>query len=305
MASKCRSRVPANTTNELNMRLGRVFLNNRYYDPTTGQFLSVDPLVAVTGDPYLYAGGNPTTRSDPSGLDPGGCHNGRPNAVSGACESVSTHSQFTVDGSLGGKSFANVTTPIRKRSGIGAVTIDLYIAASQAGIVGMHDEGNDRGHCMGCPPQDSKVRLTLDFDAGSASLFAAPSCDAEGKGCRDAREWQRIDLGVLVDNSMNNFMITESDTQIRIQLRAKNARRDDTSFYSVPSIDDAYLFDVPSGRISGRGDRFPSETISQNLGGQQYQLSAYDEQVDFFGLPQLSDDGWGDLIGWNPSWEMG
>ena len=68
MASKCRSRVPATTTNELNMRLGRVFLNNRYYDPTTGVFLSVDPLVAKTGDPYLYAGGNPTTRSDPTGL---------------------------------------------------------------------------------------------------------------------------------------------------------------------------------------------------------------------------------------------
>lgn len=44
-----------------------VFLNNRYYDPTTGFFLSVDPLVATTGQPYLYANGNPTTLSDPSG----------------------------------------------------------------------------------------------------------------------------------------------------------------------------------------------------------------------------------------------
>jgi len=45
-----------------------VFLNNRYYDPTTGTFLSVDPLVAKTGQAYLYAAGNPTTLSDPSGL---------------------------------------------------------------------------------------------------------------------------------------------------------------------------------------------------------------------------------------------
>jgi RHS repeat-associated protein len=47
-----------------------VFLNNRYQDPTTGVFLSVDPLVAKTGQAYLYAAGNPTTLSDPSGLDP-------------------------------------------------------------------------------------------------------------------------------------------------------------------------------------------------------------------------------------------
>jgi hypothetical protein len=48
------------------------YLNNRYYDPQLGVFLSVDPLVATTGDPYLYANGNPTTLSDPTGLMPDG-----------------------------------------------------------------------------------------------------------------------------------------------------------------------------------------------------------------------------------------
>jgi RHS repeat-associated protein len=46
------------------------YLNNRYYDPTVGVFLSVDPLVTSTGDPYLYGHGNPVTLSDPSGLEP-------------------------------------------------------------------------------------------------------------------------------------------------------------------------------------------------------------------------------------------
>jgi len=55
-----------------------VFLNNRYHDPTTGAFASVDPLVAKTGQPYLYANGNPTTLSDPSGLDPGWAHDNDP-----------------------------------------------------------------------------------------------------------------------------------------------------------------------------------------------------------------------------------
>jgi len=45
-----------------------VFLNNRYYDPTLGNFISVDPLVGKTGTPYLYGAGNPSTLSDPSGL---------------------------------------------------------------------------------------------------------------------------------------------------------------------------------------------------------------------------------------------
>jgi hypothetical protein len=47
-----------------------VFLNNRYHDPTLGTFISVDPLVAATGEAYIYASGNPTTLSDPSGLCP-------------------------------------------------------------------------------------------------------------------------------------------------------------------------------------------------------------------------------------------
>jgi RHS repeat-associated protein len=40
----------------------------RYYDPVTAQFLTVDPLAATTGARYSYAGGNPITGNDPSGL---------------------------------------------------------------------------------------------------------------------------------------------------------------------------------------------------------------------------------------------
>ena len=46
-----------------------VFLNNRHYDPTTGIFVSVDPLVTITGQPYIYGAANPITLSDPSGLE--------------------------------------------------------------------------------------------------------------------------------------------------------------------------------------------------------------------------------------------
>ena len=49
---------------------GLIYLVNRYYDPSTGQFLSVDPLVDLTDQPYQYVGGDPINGSDPSGLGP-------------------------------------------------------------------------------------------------------------------------------------------------------------------------------------------------------------------------------------------
>jgi hypothetical protein len=40
----------------------------RYYDPTTGQFLTRDPLEDETGQPYSYADDDPIDNSDPSGM---------------------------------------------------------------------------------------------------------------------------------------------------------------------------------------------------------------------------------------------
>lgn len=66
------SHAPASTTQG---RAGvgcRVFLNNRYYDPTLSRFISVDPLASPGNpqslNPYTYALGNPVTLSDPLGL---------------------------------------------------------------------------------------------------------------------------------------------------------------------------------------------------------------------------------------------
>lgn len=46
---------------------GLLYLVHRYYDPSTGQFLSVDPLLSQTGAPYSYAGSDPVNKTDPSG----------------------------------------------------------------------------------------------------------------------------------------------------------------------------------------------------------------------------------------------
>jgi RHS repeat-associated protein len=44
-----------------------IYMRARTYDPNTAQFLSVDPFVALTGEPYRYAEDDPVNRYDPSG----------------------------------------------------------------------------------------------------------------------------------------------------------------------------------------------------------------------------------------------
>jgi RHS repeat-associated protein len=49
---------------------GLIYLINRYYDPETGQFTSVDPDVSQTLQPYAYTNGDPVDQADPTGLRP-------------------------------------------------------------------------------------------------------------------------------------------------------------------------------------------------------------------------------------------
>jgi RHS repeat-associated protein len=48
---------------------GLIYLRNRGYDPTTAQFLTVDPAESMTGAPYNYAGDSPVNYADPSGRE--------------------------------------------------------------------------------------------------------------------------------------------------------------------------------------------------------------------------------------------
>jgi RHS repeat-associated protein len=47
---------------------GLQYLRARYYDPSTAQFITTDPLVASTGEPYAYATDSPLNVADPFGL---------------------------------------------------------------------------------------------------------------------------------------------------------------------------------------------------------------------------------------------
>ena len=45
-----------------------IYMRARVYDPATAQFLTVDPMVRITGAPYNYARDSPLNRGDASGL---------------------------------------------------------------------------------------------------------------------------------------------------------------------------------------------------------------------------------------------
>jgi RHS repeat-associated protein len=47
---------------------GFYYLRTRYYDPTTGQFASVDAVAPSTREPYAYVNDSPLNGTDPSGL---------------------------------------------------------------------------------------------------------------------------------------------------------------------------------------------------------------------------------------------
>ena len=66
----------------LGCRAGAAGEEHRYYDPTTGQFLTADPLVSITGQAFAFAGDDPVNLRDPSGMAGGGpaamCSGGEP-----------------------------------------------------------------------------------------------------------------------------------------------------------------------------------------------------------------------------------
>jgi RHS repeat-associated protein len=48
---------------------GLIYMRAREYDPLTAQFLTVDPAVSVTREPYAYAGDSPVNLADPTGFE--------------------------------------------------------------------------------------------------------------------------------------------------------------------------------------------------------------------------------------------
>jgi len=97
--------------NDRGANRGLYYLRARHYDPALGRFLSKDPL--LTSNRYAYAGNNPCTLSDPSGLA----------ATEGGGWQVSCN------GSVQAKGFRNAFLGWCARRGSSPSTVGLCVAA--------------------------------------------------------------------------------------------------------------------------------------------------------------------------------
>ena len=116
---------------------GLQYLRARSFDPATAQFLTVDPLVAGTGEPYAYTSGNPLNATDPTGLcswtDPLDCV---VRASVGFLKTRSLPTQVAVAWGLNGLtdfigiSHRDLTSPnpAVKLLGVGYVYANVYLA---------------------------------------------------------------------------------------------------------------------------------------------------------------------------------
>ena len=138
---------------------GLQYLRARYYDPATAQFLTEDPLQAVTGQPYNYAGDDPLDETDPSGarsifetigqaLFPGG---GSTQICVGG--TVSLYITVSVDGCF-------VQTP-----GGDAVTISPSVGVGAGAAINVH---GGIGESNACRPRD--YRGLISQGGGSAQF---------------------------------------------------------------------------------------------------------------------------------------
>lgn len=156
-----------------------------YYDPTTAQFLTPDPLFALTGSRYGYAGNDPVNGSDPTGLwclvhnSSGGCMGGETvaHAANAALPVVHTVAAAT-SVVAGGCAVALAVTGVG-----GAVCGAVALTASAVTAVS--------GTALYLEGKESKTGAYLDstgallsaggtlFDAGAAAADIA-SANAEG-----------------------------------------------------------------------------------------------------------------------------
>jgi RHS repeat-associated protein len=134
---------------------GLIYLRARYYDSTTGQFLTIDPDVDETRSPYGYVAGDPLNETDPSGLKCGWCD------VVGGVASGAFH--FTVDSV--------------ESSGKCAVMVGQCIVDSANGMINNYDQMRNTGNSI----LDSAV---VSFDPAYGAISnGSNALDALRAGC--------------------------------------------------------------------------------------------------------------------------
>ena len=112
---------------------------HRYYDSSTCQFLTVDPALAKTGQPYAFAGNNPINATDPTGLDCGiYCTPSFTVSIAYMGSYVSSYSEAQSQGSSNPAAQAAVSAYLTAKAA-DATAVDSYLSymAQQAMVKGV------------------------------------------------------------------------------------------------------------------------------------------------------------------------
>ncbi|MFF3941667.1 RHS repeat-associated core domain-containing protein [Streptomyces phaeofaciens] len=196
---------------------GLTHIGAREYDPATGRFLSVDPVLAPDDheslNGYAYANNTPVTLSDPTGLRPitqceSGCSDGKggsyrdhlaPNGKGGwTYHSTKTYSQsFQYQKAGGGTGSGTMTVTVRTNGGVSSATVVFKKGPDPK------PERKDGTQCRACYamgtnpyydrnagdlPDTGKLatwqKVVLGVVTGIAvAVVAAPVAVALGEGC--------------------------------------------------------------------------------------------------------------------------
>jgi uncharacterized protein RhaS with RHS repeats len=161
---------------------------NRYYDPTTDQFLSVDPKVAQTDQPYEFINDSPLNATDPLGLSIGGA-NGESCISLSACSnpSVRVRNQRIESAASTAAFWAGVKAYLAMQNAAAAETKNA--AANYQNAASCNGIAESVSHCdLVTYSNNENGSSTASLSCGGISMItgAVTGAGSGGKGLWDA-----------------------------------------------------------------------------------------------------------------------
>jgi len=171
---------------------GLLYLINRYYDPSTDQFVSIDPLLDQTGQPYVFTNDSPLNATDPLGQCWFACGvwHDITKAVDKAVKTVQKNALGVASLMLDTAAFA------AEAVGAGEVGAVLGAVGAAVGYIGCHKDGGLA--CVGITVGAvAFVAGTVETTAGAAG-FEATAMLARGAAINFGAASVTLDTASLV-----------------------------------------------------------------------------------------------------------
>jgi RHS repeat-associated protein len=218
---------------------GLVYLINRYYDPTTGAFFTIDPDVGQTGQSYEYGADNPVNSVDPSGLKfaaAGGTTDAEQAAIAPIEESDDDNSVNTLEPtptptptpttgiSLSPPSLTKQAGPVPIDLGLGAYTT---VSASVT-IVGPEETATVK------IDGDGNVNVTID---GIPTTFSVDGAEAAlGSTDRVGVQMSYSDGGISATTTQTLYSSLYTSITASITVTVHPSEPTSPNGYSVPGV---------------------------------------------------------------------